>query len=132
MTKAIALCSLLPMPNSKTVAIFRWILSLLASIGLVLSFFVHVMALRGIPVQEHEPMVWALHIGVPVVFFPMLIYLRRVQEYDPDGVCRGVPLCAMAAFGVLILYVFFNFHASKSLLDVVHPPVQRSHNPRNQ
>jgi hypothetical protein len=48
--------------------------------GWILSLIVHALALNDVNVTESAPYVWALHVGIFVVWLPAIIYLNKNQE----------------------------------------------------
>jgi hypothetical protein len=48
-------------------------LALAALFGFLLSLVVHILALSGMDVSAHWPTVWMLHLGIFVVFIPLVI-----------------------------------------------------------
>jgi len=83
---------------------------LLALAGFLLSLVAHISALCGIDVQSLVPSIWALHVGVFVVFIPMVFQLKeRESKNDPMALFRGLPTWAGFTIALLMLYVVLNF-----------------------
>ena len=69
-----------PVPTksiSPLLAPFLWVFVALSAIGLVLSLYVHLGAVRGQRVAP-EPFFWALHIGIFVVWFPAIYVAKQL------------------------------------------------------
>jgi hypothetical protein len=85
----------------------------LAALGFTAALGVHIAALLGIPIQDLVPQVWALHVGIFVVFIPTIIHLRRTtEESDPLAMFRGMPVATVVTLAVLFVYAFLNFFIS--------------------
>jgi hypothetical protein len=87
----------------------------IAGCGLVLSILAHVMALAGLAFPGGK-LVWALHIGVFVVWFPTVVVLNSMPHVSQKDIWKvafaGCPRWmrqgAYALFGYAILnFVFF-------------------------
>ena len=93
----------------------RFLFGTLSALGFLAALAVHAFALSGIAVQDIWPTVWALHIGVFVVFIPAAFYLRKhSDENDPVALFRGLPTWAGLALVALFVYAFLNFFVSLS------------------
>lgn len=87
----------------------------LAALGFFAALGVHVAALLGLPVQDQLPHVWALHVGIFVVFLPAVLYLKKNSaSNDPLALFRGMPAWVVVAILALFLYAFINFFVSLS------------------
>ncbi len=51
-----------------------------AAFGWALSLLIHLLALADIDVTESVPFVWLLHLGIFVVWLPVLLELRKEQD----------------------------------------------------
>ncbi|WP_437838667.1 hypothetical protein [Sorangium sp. So ce1153] len=101
----------------------RRLLAGMAATGLGLSALVHVLSYAGIAVHESVPVVWALHVGIFVVFIPFIIGLIewkvpgsgsfRVQ-LDWSSLARFFPRWVPVVAIGLFVYVSFNFQATMS------------------
>jgi len=98
------------------VAVARIVFAGLALAGFLLSAWVHVSALRGVDVSQAWPQVWGLHVGLFVVFVPMVLAIRRQfgrgaarprwRELLPRPVallCGAVVVYAAVNFGVVFM-----------------------------
>ena len=87
------------------------LLALVALIGFLLSLAVHVAALFGIDVAAKIPLVWALHVGIFVVFIPFIILSPKVLGSKPAfaDVRQLFPGWVMALGVVIFAYVILNF-----------------------
>jgi hypothetical protein len=83
------------------------ILGCLALRGFVLSLGAHLSALLGVDVQARVPGVWLLHVGIFLVFIPMVLQLRSVTS--ARALLRGIPVWATLLLVLLFLYAFVNF-----------------------
>lgn len=52
----------------------------IAGLGLILGFIVHIVSLIGIYIGDKFPYIWALHIGVFIVWIPAILELRKNPE----------------------------------------------------
>ncbi len=57
-------------------------LCIIAGIGFTLAVIVHLISLSGIYIGDQFPFVWALHLGIFVVWFPTILMLRNNQKYS--------------------------------------------------
>jgi hypothetical protein len=88
-------------------------LGLISLLGFSLSLVAHVFALNGVDIESEVPALWALHVGVFVVFIPMVVQLRRMQDKGEGmAIFRGIPTWAGGALVLLIPYVLVNFISS--------------------
>lgn len=82
----------------------------LSLLGFVLSLGVHGSSLFGVDVQNQLPAVWLLHLGIFVVFIPMVLQLRSSKhKSDAAVVFRGLPVWAGATIALLAVYALLNF-----------------------
>jgi len=79
--------------------------------GLVLSAIAHVCALAGIDVAERVPSVWLLHVGIFLVFFPLVFSSRKVFGKRPSlADMRALVPGRVYAVGLAIfIYAMVNF-----------------------
>jgi hypothetical protein len=78
--------------------------------GFLLALVSHVASLWGIDVQSQVPAVWLLHLGVFIVFIPMVFQLRSTNsKEDRYAMFRGLPGWAGAAIALLMAYAVLNF-----------------------
>jgi hypothetical protein len=94
-----------------TIALYPFMV--LAAIGLLLSLGVHVMALAGLPIPGGG-MVWALHLGIFLVWLPTMLVARRVTREASRRdffrvILRGCPAWIRTAFFVFLGYAVLNF-----------------------
>jgi hypothetical protein len=87
------------------------ILGFAALLGFTLSLVVHVAALLGIDVAAKLPLVWALHLGVFVVFLPFAFLSRKVLGTKPSfaQIKEHFPGWVVALGVVIMAYVAVNF-----------------------
>lgn len=86
------------------------ILGGLALVGFGLSLLAHVAALFGVDVQTHVPSVWLLHVGIFVVFVPMVFQLRSLgSSTDARALLRGIPVWPALLVVLLFVYALVNF-----------------------
>ncbi len=53
------------------------LIAIVSLLGFTLALVVHIAALLGIDVAEYFPSVWGLHIGVFIVFIPLILHSRK-------------------------------------------------------
>ena len=53
------------------------LLAIFACLGFVLSLAVHIAALFGIDISTQIPYLWPLHLGIFVVFIPMVLSSQK-------------------------------------------------------
>ncbi len=85
----------------------------LAAIGLLLSIGVHIASLLGLQIPGGE-LVWSLHLGIFVVWFPAVLVAARANRGRPHGdywktVLSGCPLWMRYAGYALFAYAIANF-----------------------
>jgi len=87
------------------------LLALLACLGFVLSLAVHVAALFGFNASTQIPHLWLLHLGIFVVFIPMVLTSqKRLGSKVSFAKLRAVFPAWVVTFGlVLAVYVALNF-----------------------
>jgi hypothetical protein len=89
----------------------RLSLGALALAGFVLPLAVHVSALLGVDVNARLPGVWLLHVGILVVFLPLVIVLRRDFGAKPSfrQIAAALPRWVIAVGVLIFVYAFANF-----------------------
>ena len=94
----------------------RWasmtlLLGLIAFLGFCLSFVVHVSALLGVDVSAKAPYVWLLHVGIFVVFIPLVISSRKAFGANPSfsAIRAAFPAWVVALGIVIFAYAALNF-----------------------
>lgn len=87
------------------------ILALVSLSGLLLSLAAHLAALSGIDVAAKVPAVWALHVGIFVVFGPFILASRKVLGLRPGyaQMRELFPPWIVALGTMLFVYVIVNF-----------------------
>lgn len=95
------------------------ILCYIAGTGFILGLIVHVISLFGIYLGEKFPIIWALHIGIFVVWLPAILELKKNPELNQQNLnSMSNPF---KFFGiifkntprpVIIISVFFFFYAT--------------------
>src|SRR5262245_41237387 len=83
-------------------------LMLIAGTGFVLSAVTHVMSLLGQPLPGGS-LVWVLHVGIFVVWFPAILLNRTKLEtvdrkHQWDAILANCPRWMRRALGVLFAY----------------------------
>ena len=98
----------------------------LALAGLLLSLWVHVEALCGVDVSQGRPQVWALHVGVFVVFFPMVMFSRRLLGRKPTlrQMRNLMPGWASILCAGVVAYALVNFLVGVSTLQRGSPALR--------
>jgi len=93
--------------------------------GFTLALSVHLASLFGIDVQSKVPIVWALHVGVFIVFVPMFFQLIKSNFMaDRFALIRGIPVWSIVVSAILIAYAFLNFFLAFSGAADGFPAVQ--------
>ena len=94
--------------------------------GLLLSLWVHVQALQGVDVSQGRPQVWALHVGVFIVFFPMVMFSRRLLGRKPTlrQMRSLMPGWVSLLCAGVIAYAFVNFLVGMSTLQDGSPAMR--------
>jgi hypothetical protein len=70
----------------------------LAVTGWTLGLLVHLLALSDIDVSEKIPFVWALHVGIFIVWLPAVLELKKnkeLQEFQKGGMMKSMNPFAM-------------------------------------
>ena len=84
----------------------------LAVILLATSLMVHLITFWPINIQDRIPIVFLLHIGIFVLFIP-LVFIDRVLVKGPSmaglGVAKTQPVWMWICYGFIGVYVVFNF-----------------------
>lgn len=91
----------------------------IAAIGLTLSLVVHSASLFGVDVMSLAPYVWALHIGVFIVFAPAIMSARKRFGARPAlaDLRRAFPGWVQVLAAVFIVYAAINFYVSFTSMD---------------
>jgi hypothetical protein len=85
-------------------------LAFLALCGLALSAVVHIAGYFGIDVQSAWPSVWLLHVGIFIVFIPMVLVASSESQAERNyGYFPGLSLSTGISMGVLATYATINF-----------------------
>ncbi|MGH8107418.1 MAG: hypothetical protein ACREO1_01695 [Arenimonas sp.] len=89
----------------------RRIFGLIALCGFILSLGVHVSALMGIDVAASFKGVWALHLGIFVVFIPFMLYSWNDFGTRPSLIEIGatLPRWAFILGAIIFVYAVINF-----------------------
>lgn len=78
--------------------------------GFIISLAVHAAAIVGTDVQEHLPFIWILHVGMFVVFVPMVLAVRKQPQRGNIMALLGTfPPWARILTPLLFVYVIVNF-----------------------
>ena len=85
----------------------------LSAIGLLLSIVVHLASLVGLPIPGGK-LVWSLHIGIFVVWFPAVLVANRINRGKPQrdlwkNVLSGAPTWMRYVGYALFAYAILNF-----------------------
>jgi len=79
-------------------------------IGFFLSLFVHLVTFFGIDPAKHVPWVWVLHLGIFVVFVPMVLMQGSSLRKDLwNDLFAAVPRWARYAIKGFFAYAVINF-----------------------
>ncbi|MEQ1675777.1 MAG: hypothetical protein ABL876_03675 [Chitinophagaceae bacterium] len=97
---------------------------LLALVGFIAGLTVHILSAGGVDVNEKFSFVWVLHVGVFLVWVPVMYLLMRDDEFSSlqqaggmvalnpltlFGVCfRGTPRWMTILIGCCFIYAVFN------------------------
>lgn len=86
------------------------VLAIIAFVGFFLSLMVHLTTFLGIDPSKRAPFVWGLHVGIFIVFIPMLIYQRSEPKgYNFGAFMASMPNLARYAIVGLFVYAVLNF-----------------------
>jgi hypothetical protein len=88
----------------------------IAAMGLALSLAVHTASLFGVDVMSLVPFVWALHVGVFIVFAPAVLLARKRFGARPvlAELRQAFPGWVKVLAGVFFAYAVINFYVSFS------------------
>jgi hypothetical protein len=87
----------------------KWF-SLLAFAGFFASLLVHLTTFLGVDPSRYVPWIWGLHIGIFVVFIPMVVAQGRNRRKDYwQKVFAPMPLWARYLLRALFFYAIINF-----------------------
>lgn len=91
-------------------------LGLFALTGFTLSLATHIAALCGIAVSESIPFIWLLHVGIFVVFIPMVLSMRGTMGKRPSfkQLRAAFPAWVIIVGICLFVYVLLNFMLAMS------------------
>ena len=88
----------------------RRALSIVALTGFFLSLFVHFITFFGIDPAKHVPWVWVLHLGIFVVFIPMLFVQGLTPRRDFwSKIFAVMPRWARYTIKAFFAYAIINF-----------------------
>lgn len=95
------------------------ILGIFALTGFFLALTAHIAAWCGVAVSEHVPFIWVLHVGVFVVFIPMVLAMNKTLGSRPSfqQIRAGFPAWVVVAGIGLLAWTMFNFMLSMSGLE---------------
>ena len=82
------------------------LLAAVALLGFLLSLLAHVASIFGVDVQSDVSEIWLLHVGMFIVFVPMVL---ASMNSDIGAIFRGLPAAAAVLLGILIPYAVVNF-----------------------
>lgn len=93
--------------------------------GWILGLIVHILSLADIDITEKVPFVWLLHVGIFVVWLPVVLDLKKneeLQEYQQSGmlnrmnpigfykiIFKETPTWMAILAGAGFFYAFINF-----------------------
>jgi hypothetical protein len=77
--------------------------------GFLMSLLVHAAALADIDVSRRVPAVWLLHVGIFVVFVPLVFSIRRQGTSTSTELLTVLPTWARFTAIVLFGYALINF-----------------------
>jgi hypothetical protein len=89
----------------------RRFLALLALLGFTLSLMVHFTALIGINASKYVPWVWGLHLGMFIVFIPLIIASRMTLGPRPSlaQLREHFPAWVLKLTAAIMAYAILNF-----------------------
>ena len=88
----------------------RRALSIFALIGFLTSLFVHLITFFGIDPSKHVPWVWVLHLGIFVVFIPMVFFQGMASRKDFwNKIFAALPRWAGYTIKAFFAYAIINF-----------------------
>jgi hypothetical protein len=90
-------------------------LLILSAIGFLLSAIVSVATIFGINPMETIPSLWWLHVGMIVLFLPMLIFSKKLFS-SPEAIWKQWPLWMKASVIFLAVYTLTNAYIADSML----------------
>jgi len=84
--------------------------SIFAFTGFFISLIVHLTTFFGIDPAKHVPWVWVLHLGIFIVFIPMLFVqgLKRKKDFWPKFLA-SMPRLAQYTIKAFFVYAAINF-----------------------
>lgn len=98
-------------------------LCFISGLGFILGFIVHVVSLLGIYLGEKFPFIWALHVGIFIVWLPAILELNKNPELKQQNI--GTLSNPFKFFGIMfknapkpimIISVVFFFYATINFL----------------
>jgi hypothetical protein len=89
----------------------RRLLAGVAFVGLILSLSVHIGALMGFDASTQFPLVWLLHVGMFIVFAPLVLVCRKELGPNPSfsDLRSAFPGWVVFVGVALMIYVVTNF-----------------------
>lgn len=93
------------------IKIMRRAFSIFAFTGFFISLIVHLTTFFGINPAKYIPLVWGLHVGIFMVFFPMLFVQRSAPKKKDVWAMLFAPIPRWARYAVkaFFVYAFINF-----------------------
>lgn len=87
------------------------LIGIAALVGLTCAVAVHVLTFISVRIDPDMPQVWLLHLGIFVVFLPLVVSLRRTygQNLSKAQLCSILPRWANTLVLLTFAYVFVNF-----------------------
>ena len=84
---------------------------MIAFLGFALSFIVHILTYFGVDLLTPFPVLWGLHIGIFIVFIPMVLSNRQHfgQRQNMKILFAPIPQWPRVLVGVLFVYAIINF-----------------------
>jgi hypothetical protein len=96
--------------------------------GFIISLTVHALTYVGIDTATYFPPIWALHLGIFVVFVPFVITVQPIQRANSRNPIRAVfanvPLWAKVILGMIFVYAIINFMLFMGLSEGGSPSIE--------
>lgn len=85
-----------------------------AGLGFLLGLIVHIVSLFEIYLGEKIPFIWALHVGIFIVWLPAVLEFRKIRELKQPGFVNpfkslGIIFNNAPKFVIILLIVVFFF-----------------------
>lgn len=86
----------------------------IALLGSISAITVHILSILGVDVADTLPFIWALHIGIFVVWIPTILSLKKLQKQNKKAnaftlLTKNKPKWLLGLIIVIAAYTGFNF-----------------------